>query len=738
MHCASCAKLIEKKLVNTPGVVSASVNYGSEQASVEYDDMAVDVAKLADAVSATGYKAIIAEKSQDKSVDKLKEEEKVKELKSLKVKVVYSVVFATIIFLGSFPEWFPFIPSILNDPWLLFIFSSVIQFWAGKDFYLATWSGLKNRTASMDTLIVMGTSAAYFYSVLGLFVPWLFETLAIPMAMYFDTSAVIITLILLGRYLEAKAKAHTSDAIKKLLELQAKTARVVRGGEEVDIPIEEVKEGDILRVRPGEKIPVDGVITQGSSSIDESMVTGESLPVEKQVGDKVIGSTVNKTGSFLFRATGVGEDTMLAHIVKMVAQAQSSKAPIQKLADVVSSYFVPIVLILAVVTFVAWYVFGTFGLAFSNMIAVLVIACPCALGLATPTAIMVGTGKGAEHGILIKDAESLETANKIKTIVFDKTGTLTQGTPVVTDIETTSNGDTQLADQDKTNVLQIAASLERGSEHPLAEAILAKAQEFGVDFIDVENFEALSGKGIVGKIGSSKWYLGNRVLMEANEVDYSAYNHKVETLENEGKTVVLLASDGKVEGLVAVADTLKPTAKETVDLLKNKGIEVWMITGDNNRTAKAIADKLEIKNVLADVLPADKSDKINSLKSEKKSVVAFAGDGINDAPALATADVGIAMGTGTDVAIESSSITLLSRDLRSVVSAIKLSKSTLNIIKENLFWAFGYNVVLIPVAMGALYPYFKILIDPAWAAFAMAASSISVVGNSLRLKRVKI
>ncbi len=730
MHCVSCAKLIERKLTKTPGVISASVNYGSEQATVEHDHEVTDVI-LEKAVADTGYKAVLGSNEAEKSVDDVKEEAKKAELTDLKTKVFVSAILSTIVFLGSFPEWFGFLPDAFNNLYLLLILSIPVQFWAGKSFYQATWSGLRNRTASMDTLIAVGTTAAYVYSAFITLLPNVAEMIGLPMTMYFDTAAVIITLILLGRYLEAKAKAHTSDAIKKLLGLQAKTARVIRDGQEIDIPIEQVQLGDLIRVRPGEKVPVDGVITEGTSSIDESMVTGESIPVEKIKGDTVIGSTLNKTGSFIFKATRVGSDTMLSQIVHMVSEAQSSRAPLQRLADRVSSYFVPAVLILAVITFVVWYVFGDFPGAFANMIAVLVIACPCALGLATPTAIMVGTGKGAEKGILIKDAESLEIANKVRSVVFDKTGTLTQGKPEVTDII----GDEQ--------TLKIAASLEQGSEHSLAEAIVAGAKEKNIKLTKSSGFKAISGFGIEAKLGTKKYYLGNRKLMDQQKISYKNYEDKISELESEGKTVMLLAlsdrrkSNGLI-GMIAVADTLKPTAKETVELLKKRHIDVWMITGDNSRTAKAVAHLAGIENVLAEVLPEQKAQKIKELKSTTGKHVAFAGDGINDAPALASADVGIAMGTGTDVAIESAGITLLNKDLRSVVSAIELSKSTVSVIKQNLVWAFGYNVILIPVAMGVLFPFFGVLLNPALAAFAMAASSISVVGNSLRLKTVKI
>ncbi|OGG12039.1 copper-translocating P-type ATPase [Candidatus Gottesmanbacteria bacterium RBG_13_45_10] len=755
MHCASCARLIEKKLNKTPGVATAAVNYGSEQATVNYDSSVSTLGDLGSIVSSLGYKAVIATES-GKTSDDIKEEIKKKELLNLKRKVTGSAVLTILILLGSLnhmlgslihalPSWLSYLEL---PPAALLILTIPVLFWAGREFYLATWSGLKNRAASMDTLIAIGTTAAFGYSAALTLFPAQMETLGFPMTMYYDVAAVVVTLILLGRFFEAKAKSHTNDAIKKLLHLQAKTARVLRlrssrpelaegppstMGEmiEVDIPINEVVVGDHIRVRPGEKIPVDGTITEGTSSIDESMVTGESIPVDKKSGDRVIGSTINKTGSFVFRATSVGSQTMLARIVKMVAEAQSSRAPIQRLADTVSSYFVPVVLMLAVATFVGWYVFGGFAAAFTNMIAVLIIACPCAMGLATPTAIMVGTGRGAGMGVLIKDAESLEIANKIKAAVFDKTGTLTQGKPVVTDVVPPT-------------ILPIAAALEKGSEHSLADAILTKAQ--GMSLANVTNFKAIPGQGISGTIARKQYVFGKP-------------KKSYPQLEEQGKTVMELSTGNTTLGYIAVADTLKPEAKEMVSTLTKNHIHVWMITGDNERTAAAIAKQAGIENILAGVLPDQKAEKIQELKvhsssfiakqNEKSSsvnhepstvnrIVAFIGDGINDAPALAAADVGIAIGTGTDVAIESAGITLLNKDLRSVVSAIKLSRATLRVIKQNLFWAFGYNIILIPVAMGILYPMFGVLLNPALAAFAMAASSISVVTNSLRLKRVKI
>ncbi len=713
MHCASCAKLIERSILKVPGVVSAAVNYGSESAVVETEkDISSDISK---AVENAGYKAIIENKNTSnnptsKSPEEQKEEIKAEELKKLKTKVTVSGILAGIIFFGSFPELFKFeLPPIL-----LLILATPVQFWAGREFYLATWSGLKNRAASMDTLITIGTSAAYIYSVASIF--------GLVKGMYFDTAAVIIALILLGRFLEAKAKSHTSDAIKKLLGLQAKTARVIKDGKEIDIPIDQVKVEDLIRVRPGEKVPVDGIITEGSSSIDESMVTGESIPVDKTVGMNVIGSTINKSGSFIFKATKVGSETMLSRIVEMVKDAQSSRAPIQRMADLVSSYFVPIVLMLSVLTFVVWYMLGFPLAAFINLVAVLIIACPCAMGLATPTAIMVGTGKGAEKGVLIKDASSLETAHKINTIIFDKTGTLTTGNPVVTDVS-------------DPKILPIVGALEAGSEHSLGEAIVAEVKRLKVKVKSVKNFKAIAGKGIEGEVEDKKYFFGKINIKD----------DKIKSLESDGKTVMGLYSGDKLLGFVAVADTLKVGVAEVIEKLSKKGITTWMVTGDNERTARAIAKKAGIKNILSEVLPEEKAEKVKQLRVRSSGLansshnsklithntVAFVGDGINDAPALAAADIGIAMGTGTDVAMESAGITLLNKDFASILTAINLSRSTMNVIKQNLFWAFGYNIILIPAAaIGVL--------NPMLASFAMAASSISVVLNSLRLNKVKI
>jgi Cu+-exporting ATPase len=602
----------------------------------------------------------------------------------------------------------------------------------------------------MDTLVMIGTTVAYGYSAFVTAFPRIVESVGIEPFPYFDVVTIIIGLILLGRYFEAKAKAGTSEAIKKLIGLQAKTARVIRDGKEIDIPVADVISGDIVRVRPGEKIPVDGVIVEGDSSIDESMVTGESIPVEKRVDDLVIGATINKTGSFTFKATKVGQETMLANIIKLVQEAQGSKAPIQRMADLVSSYFVPIVLMLAIATFVIWYDFGpspalTFALL--NTVAVLIIACPCAMGLATPTAIMVGTGKGAEHGILIKDAESLETAHKINTVVFDKTGTLTKGKPEVTDfllmeeIESVREALGWSFPENmglETYILSLVSSLEKQSEHSLSEAIVAFCREKQVDEFVVKNFQARAGQGIVGVVDGRTVAVGTRKFMENERVTLCAgLDAASERLSQEAKTLAFVSVDRKNVALFAITDMLKKTAKEGIEHLRKLGIETVMMTGDNRRTAEAIAKQVGIERVLAEVLPDQKEAEVRKLQIEGK-VVAMVGDGINDAPALAAADVGIAMGSGTDVAIEAADITLINKDLRSVAVAIALSKQTMRTIKTNLFWAFGYNVVLIPVAMGVLYPFFGILLNPIFASVAMASSSISVVLNSLLLKRRKI
>jgi len=745
MHCASCVRVTERALKKTPGVKDAIVNLATAKATVTYDADKCTPAQLAESIAKTGYTLELEEKSEE-----IQKKEKQKELTTLRTKVMVSLAVGALILWGSFPGLMSTAPEFLKNFFVQLLLATPIQFWAGMEFYRATIPALKHRTANMDTLVALGTTVAYLYSAFVTFYPEVIMQLGVDHMPYFDVAVIVIGLILLGRYFEAKAKAGTSDAIKKLIGLQAKTARVVRDGKEIDIPIDQVIIGDILRVRPGEKIPVDGVIEEGESSVDESMITGESIPVDKTKGDTVVGATINKTGTFTYKATKVGSDTMLAQIIKLVEEAQGSKAPIQRLADIVSSYFVPIVIMLAFLTFGVWYIFGgqsAFLFALLNTVAVLIIACPCAMGLATPTAIMVGTGKGAQHGILIKDAESLEIAHKIKTVVFDKTGTLTKGKPEVTDIIPLSviarSKATKQSQEERSprfardDILKLAASIEKGSEHSLAEAIVKYADEQKVSTDSVTKFQAIAGHGVEGIVGSKKVFFGNRRLMDREKIDYKEVTEQISKLENEGKTVMMLAVERELAGLVGVADTIKDTAKEGVAALKKKGIEVVMITGDNQRTAHAIASIVGIKRVLAEVLPDQKESEVRKIQEEGKKV-AMVGDGINDAPALAAADIGIAMGTGTDVAIEAADITLINKDLRSVASAIELSKKTMRTIKLNLFWAFGYNVILIPVAMGVLYPFFGLLLSPIFASVAMATSSVSVVSNSLLLRRYKI
>lgn len=729
MHCASCVRVIERSLKKTPGVKNAIVNLVTEKATVTYNSDCSDE-QIVSAVSNVGYKATVEE---DMLSDDQEKEEKEKEIRKLRNKVGISLFLGGIILWGSFPGIMNTAPELFKNFWFQLLLVTPVQFWAGWDFYRATIPALKHRTANMDTLVVIGTTVAYLYSLFITFFPNVVMGLGLEAMPYFDVATIVIGLILLGRYLEAKAKGQTSEAIKKLIGLQAKTARVVRGKKEIDIPIEQVVVGDVIRVRPGEKIPVDGVILNGESSIDESMITGESIPTEKQKGEIVIGSTINKTGTFTYSANKIGQDTMLAQIIKLVQEAQGSKAPIQRIADLISSYFVPIVIMLSIATFAIWYVFGpspSLLFALLNTVAVLIIACPCAMGLATPTAIMVGTGLGAQKGILIKDAESLEIAHKVNTIIFDKTGTLTNGKPEVTDI-------LSFGKMKEKDILKIGASIEKGSEHSLADSIVKKADEEKLDLKSVVKFKAIVGQGVEGEIDKKEVYFGNRRLMHQHKISLSLYLEKIEKLENEGKTVMMLVLDKKLVGIIAVADTIKDSSRDGIKALEKKGIEVVMITGDNKRTAKAIALQLGIKRVLAEVLPDQKEAEVKKIQLEGK-IVAMVGDGINDAPALVAADIGIAMGTGTDVAIEAAGITLINKDLNSVASAIELSKKTMRTIRLNLFWAFGYNIVLIPVAMGVLFPFFGILLSPIFASIAMATSSVSVVSNSLLLKRQRI
>ncbi len=744
MTCASCVSHVEKALKGIEGVASVNVNLATEKATVEYDSAVTGMDTFRRAVEGAGY-GIGTEVSEELLRPDAVAEGSRREITALRNKLVLAGgigAFMLLVAISGFTgEW---LPSFFGNKYLLWVLATPVQFWAGWQFYRGAWGALRHRTTNMNTLIAVGTSAAYFYSVAAILAPGFFTAGGREAHVYFDTAAIIIALILTGRLLEARAKGQTSDAIRKLIGLQPRTARVVREGRELDIPVEEVVAGDIIIVRPGEKVPVDGTITEGHSSLDESMVTGESLPVEKSAGDQVIGATINKTGSFRFEATRVGRDTVLAQIIRLVEEAQGSKAPIQRLADVISAYFVPAVIGIAAVTFIVWFFIGpspalTFALL--NFVAVLIIACPCALGLATPTAIMVGTGKGAENSVLIRSGEGLETAHKIRAIILDKTGTLTQGRSVVTDIIT--NGGFEEGE-----LLRLAASAERGSEHPLGEAIVNAARERGLALAEVTGFNAVPGHGIEAAVEAREVLLGNLKLMQDRKYSLDGLEEKSAGLSKEGKTPMFLGVDGRAAGIIAVADTLKPASKSAVRELHRLGLEVVMLTGDNRRTAEAIAREVGIDRVLAEVLPEHKANEVKRLQEEGK-VVAMVGDGINDAPALAQADVGIAIGTGTDVAMEAADITLMSGDLRGVVTAISLSKRTLRTIKQNLFWAFAYNVALIPVAAGVLYFIFGQsgtpeglrfffgdygFLNPILAALAMASSSVTVVSNSLRLR----
>ncbi|WP_274892400.1 heavy metal translocating P-type ATPase [Thermoanaerobacterium sp. R66] len=716
MSCASCAAKIEKALNNLQGVNRATVNFATETATVEFDSSKVDVAAMIKAVRNIGYDA---KEKTGIGMDTEKEERE-REVKTLKRLVTISSILTIPLLISMFGRIFGFSAGILDNPWAQIIISFPVQFIIGYRYYKGAWHNLKNLSANMDTLIAMGTTAAYFYSLYNVFTKPMSE---IHNYLYFEAPAVIITLITLGKLLEAIAKGKTSEAIKKLMGLQAKTARVLRNGEEIDIPIEEVKVGDVVIVRPGEKIPVDGVIVEGSSAIDESMITGESIPVDKNVNDEVIGATINKTGTFKFKATKVGKDTVLSQIIKMVEDAQGSKAPIQEIADKVSGVFVPVVIGIAVITFLIWYlVLGNLNAGVISAVSVLVIACPCALGLATPTSVMVGTGKGAENGILIKGGEYLQRAKEINAIVLDKTGTITKGEPVVTDVISFS----QLKEDD---LLYIGGIAEKNSEHPLGKAIVNKSKEKCEKLPDPSKFETIPGYGICAIINEKEYYIGNRRLMDRQSVDISDIKHYLEDLESEGKTVMILSSEGKVLGVIAVADVPKEDSAKAIQELKALNIDVYMITGDNAKTAEAIAKQVGIAHVLAEVLPEKKAEEVIKLQKQGK-IVAMVGDGINDAPALAQSDLGIAIGTGTDVAIETSDITLISGSLMSLVTAIKLSRATMRNIYQNLFWAFIYNTIGIPFAAAGL-------LNPAIAGGAMAFSSVSVVSNALRLRRFR-
>ncbi len=734
MSCASCAISTESAIRDVPGVSASSVNFGVEQATVTYDPQKTDVEAIRHAVEDAGYAAFPLQPEMAIGEDDVEKRARSRESRHLQRKVVTGGVISILLVLGSMSAMtgikLPFIPAWLSNPWLQLVLTAPVQFWCGYSFYINAWKAFKRRTSTMDTLIALGTSAAYFYSVFATVYPQFLIDQGLMPEVYYETAAIVITLILLGRLFENRARGQTSEAIRSLIGLQAKDARIIRNGQEMSVPIQDVQINDVVVVRPGEKVPVDGEIIDGSSTLDESMVTGESVPVKKQVGDEVMGATLNKTGSFKFRATRVGKDTFLAQIVKLVQQAQGSKAPIQRLADQVTGWFVPVVIAIALLTFIIWFnVMGNVTLALITTVGVLIIACPCALGLATPTSVMVGTGKGAEYGVLIKGAESLELAHQIQAIVLDKTGTLTQGKPTVTDFITVEG----TVDRNEQNLLRLAAAVERNSEHPLAEAVVQYAQSQEVDLAEVTEFEAIAGSGVEGIVSGQHVKIGTQRWLQELGIDAQALQPDKERLEALGKTAVLLAVDGKLQGVIGIADALKPSSKNAVQALQQLGLRVVMLTGDNRQTAEAIAREVGIETVIAEVRPDQKVAQIAKLQSVGK-IVAMVGDGINDAPALAQADVGIAIGTGTDVAIAASDITLISGDLQGIVTAIQLSRATIRNIRQNLFFAFIYNVVGIPIAAGILFPFFGWLLNPIIAGGAMAFSSVSVVTNALRLR----
>jgi Cu+-exporting ATPase len=735
MRCASCVSSVEDTLKRTPGVISASVNVATAEADIEYRPALIDIKGLSHAVEESGYSLAPAMEATEESVDRHADEQK-SEYRGLMRKFWFAAIVSLPVMFFSYPdfipglrEWMPMGSDNRRIVWgVLGLMTLPVLAWSGSQFYTGMWAALKHRTANMHTLIASGISAAFLYSAVAVLFPQWFPTQALAEA-FWDVSTVVVALVVLGMALEVKAKGRTSEAIKKLVGLQAKTARVIRDGQEADIPVEEVVTGDQVIVRPGEKVPVDGVLIEGSSSIDESMITGESIPVEKREGDEVIGATLNKTGSFTFEATKVGKDTALANIIRMVQDAQGSKAPIQRVVDQVAGYFVPTVMILGILAFMVWYNVGPeprIVYAIIVLVTTLIIACPCALGLATPTSLTVGIGKGAENGILIRSGDALQTAKRLDTIVLDKTGTITKGEPELTDVVV-------VGDIPENDLLALTAALEKGSEHPLGEAIVRGAESRNLVLPDTSNFAAIPGHGVSGRVGRRELLLGNAKLLSDRGIDPEPLREEWSRLASDGKTPMYVAVDDTAAGLVAVADTIKDDSTAAIKDLHALGLEVVMITGDNARTADAIARQVSVDRVLADVLPQDKAHEIQKLQLEGK-VVGMVGDGINDAPALAQADIGMAIGTGTDVAIEASDITLIKGSLTGVVTAMEISRATMRNVKQNLFGAFIYNVLGVPVAMGLLYPFTGLLLSPLIAAAAMAFSSVTVVTNANRLR----
>lgn len=719
MDSPHCAGAVEKATKTLPGVISADLDFANERAKFALDLSKTTIQQLESSIRDAGYTPV---REGEASADKAGEEKKKAETE-MKKKILLGGALSLLVMLGSY---IPSLP-VLGKPIILLLLTIPVQFWVGAQFFAGLKLVWKYRTADMNTLVAVGTLAAFGFSLLATVAPEIFTERALEAGLYYDVSAVIITFILLGKYLEARARGRASQAIKKLMGLSPKTARLVKDGVDSEISLDSVAVGDVLRVVPGDKIPVDGIILEGSSSIDESMITGESMPVGKKSGDAVIGATINKYGTFTMRATKIGADTVLSRIVKLVEDAQGSKAPIQKLADIIAAYFVPVVFAVAALTFILWFVYGpkpSLAFALTNFVAVLIIACPCALGLATPIGMMVGIGKGAELGVLIKDSEALELAHKVGAVVLDKTGTLTVGKPSVTDI----------VDGNPKELLTLAAAVEAGSEHPLGRAIVEAAKAENITLPEFTSFEAVAGAGVKARVSGREVLIGTRKLLHENGISHEGWEDKMKKLEEDGKTVVIAALDGKVRGIIAIADTIKPESKSAVAALKKLGLKVIMMTGDNERTAKAIAAEAGIDSVLSEVRPEHKAEEVKKIQASGIRV-AMVGDGINDAPALTQADVGIAIGTGTDIAMEAADVTLMRGDLRGIVNAIALSKATIKNVKQNLFWAFFYNAALIPLAAGAFYPFFKVLLNPMIAAAAMALSSLTVVGNALRLRR---
>ena len=729
MTCAACAARIERSLNKSEGVEEASVNLASERAMVQFDPAVTSVDQIVETIRGAGYDAIVPSKVD--SSQSLRDEHahaQHQDYVRLRFRFILAAVLALPVLVIAMSHGRIAALDFAGARWLQLVLTTPVVLYCGAQFFRGAWAALRHRAADMNTLVALGTGSAYVYSVVALLTN-MHDRMGMPAPVYFEAAAVIIALILLGRMLEARAKGRTSEAIKRLIGLQARVASVVRDGRDVEIPIEAVVPGDIIIVRPGEKIPVDGIVSDGVSTVDESMLTGESLPVDKAVGDVVFGGTINSTGSLKFKATKVGRETMLARIVDMVEKAQGSKAPIARLADVISGVFTPIVLCIAIATFATWFVLGPtetrFTLALVNFVSVLIIACPCALGLATPTAIMVGTGLGAEHGILVRSGESLETAHRISTVVLDKTGTITRGVPAVTEILGISG--------ESKSMLAIAAAAESGSEHAVAKAIVRAASDRRLALPTATGFQALPGQGMHASVDGREVLIGNAALIASKGIEVDELEENLDVIAQRGETPVIVTIDGVIAGIIAVADEVRTESSEAISALDRMGIDVVMLTGDNQHTASAIADRVGIRRVLANVLPAEKAAEVKRLR-ESGEVVAMVGDGINDAPALAEADVGIAVGTGTDIAIEASDMTLLKGDLRRVVTAIALSRSTMRTVKQNLFWAFIYNVIGIPIAAGILYPVTGWLLSPVIASAAMSLSSVSVLTNSLRLR----